>query len=74
MGELSAAAYTLPLFLETCGLVRVSVRENELKDWIIGRYKVKVKESFGFHLVSLSWVADPGDIKATAPAVKDFRV
>lgn len=24
--------------------------------------------------LSLSWVADPGDIKATDPAVKDFRV
>lgn len=50
------------------------MRENELQGWIIESYKVKVKESFGFHSVSLSWVTDSGDLKATELAAKDSRV
>lgn len=50
------------------------MRENDLQGWIIGSYKVKVKESFGFHSISLRWVTDSGDLKATELAAKDFRV
>lgn len=64
MGELSAAAYRLPPLLGDLQFGGgFCVRESKLKDWIIGRYKVKVKESFGFYSVSLSGVSDLGTSK-----------
>lgn len=62
MGELSAAAHRLPPLLGDLQFGEgFFEQESKLKDWIIGRYKVK--GPFGFHSVSLSGVSDLGTSK-----------